>query len=279
MYQLNSAKDSRGDEQLFMEEFNVNRAAIEAYKRQRGGDLEGAFQAITGKPWPEGRSVKMKGGAPQMTKDRTVKSVLGKYVAPIAAGALTAFTAGGVAPALAGLFHGGGVAGTAGAAGAAGTAGKAGLGALSRIGGVLGGVGSGISAASSAAGNVRRADLDTNVQGATAYEQQLMNRGQLERQQRQDALKDIYRQSVAANPNVSPYNPVGVRAQSPAYSTALQNVQQQGSERLQTAPQYGTNVVPALRPFKPTKPSTLETIGSWAGPIASTLGAFAERRA
>jgi hypothetical protein len=119
-YTLNSAKDSRGDEDQFVADFNKNFAAIEAYKRQRGGDYESAYQAVTGKSWPSGRSVKAKGGVGQMTKDRTVKSVLGKYVAPIGAGALTALTLGGAAPALAGLFGGGGAAGGAGAVGASG---------------------------------------------------------------------------------------------------------------------------------------------------------------
>jgi hypothetical protein len=172
-YAINSAKDSRGDEHLFMDRFTQNRAAIEAYRRQHGGDLEGAYRAVTGEAWPEGRSVKMSNGRPEMTKDRTFKSVMGKYVAPIGAGALTALTMGGAAPALAGLFGGGGAAGGAGAAaGAAGAgaagAGGAGLGLLSGgvlplgtglggaaaaggasaggIGGILGGIGSAIKA-------------------------------------------------------------------------------------------------------------------------------------
>lgn len=117
-YQINSAKDASGQEHLFMEMFNRLAPQIQAYKQQRGGDLEGAFQAITGTPWPEGRSVKLgRGGIPEMTKDRTVKSVLGKYVVPIAAGALTA---GFGIPA---LMAGGGAAAAGGGAGAAGAAG------------------------------------------------------------------------------------------------------------------------------------------------------------
>lgn len=107
-YTINSAKDSQGDEQLFLDAFNQNLPAIAAYKQANGGDLEGAFRAVTGTPWPSGRSVKMKGSAGEMTKDRTVKSVLGKYVAPIAAGGLIALTAGGAAPAVASMFGGGG---------------------------------------------------------------------------------------------------------------------------------------------------------------------------
>jgi hypothetical protein len=117
-YKINSGKDSQGDEQLFLDDFNKNRVAIDAAKRQFGGDLESAYQRVTGKPWPAGRSVKISGGRPIMTKDRTVKSVLGKYVLPAAAMALTAGGAAGLGP-LAGLF--GTAAGGAGTAAAGGS--------------------------------------------------------------------------------------------------------------------------------------------------------------
>lgn len=99
MYKINSASDSRGDEQVYMQEFQNLLPRIMQYKQEHGGDLEGAFQAVTGKPWPAGRSVKLHNGMPEMTKDRTVKSVLGKYVAPIGAAAAAAFVPG-LAPAL-----------------------------------------------------------------------------------------------------------------------------------------------------------------------------------
>ena len=83
-----------------MEVFNRLRPQIEGYKRQFGGDLEGAFQKVTGTPWPQGRSVKISGGMPQMTKDRTFKSVLGKYIAAPAAIGLTAAFAPGALPAV-----------------------------------------------------------------------------------------------------------------------------------------------------------------------------------
>ena len=136
-YNLNSARDSRGDEHLYVEDFNKNRAAIEAYKRQHGGDLEGAYRAVTGRPWPSGRSVKISNGRPEMTKDRTVGSVLGKYVAPIGAGALTALTLGGGAPVLAGVLGGGGTAGGAAAGGGAAMAGKGILSGIAKFGGAL----------------------------------------------------------------------------------------------------------------------------------------------
>lgn len=113
-YTINSAKDSLGNEQDFMDDFTRNQAAIEAHKRTRGGSYEDAYKAVTGKSWPKGRSVKVKDGRAEMTKDRTVKSVMGKYVLPAAAAALTGGAALGVGP-LAGVF--GGAAGGATGAG------------------------------------------------------------------------------------------------------------------------------------------------------------------
>lgn len=98
-YTLDSKKDSRGDEASFQNLYTQNKEAIDAYVRAHSGGKdprEAAFKAITGLDWPAGRGVNSKGA---MTADRTVKSVLGKYVAPIAAGALTA---GFALPALAG---------------------------------------------------------------------------------------------------------------------------------------------------------------------------------
>lgn len=88
-YRVGSGKDARKEkgftEQDFLDRFRKRQSEIEDYKNTHGGDLEGAYQAVTGEPWPSGRSVKIKNGVPQMTKDRTVKSVLGKYVVPAAA--------------------------------------------------------------------------------------------------------------------------------------------------------------------------------------------------
>ena len=116
-YNPNPMNANGVDERSFMDAFNQYRPAIEAYKQQHGGDLEGAFHAVTGNKWPDGRSVKIHDGVPVMTKDRTFKSILGKYVAPIAAGAAIAFVPG-LAPM---LGHALGIGG--GGAGAAGTSG------------------------------------------------------------------------------------------------------------------------------------------------------------
>lgn len=115
-YTINSAKDSKGDEDQYVALANTYAQQIYDYKAKHGGDFEHAFQAVTGKPWPEGRSLKMHNYQAEMTKDRTVRSVLGKYVAPIA-GAIAAPY---VLPAL--LGGGGAAAGAAGAAGGTGAA-------------------------------------------------------------------------------------------------------------------------------------------------------------
>lgn len=115
-YTINSAKDASGQEQLYMELFNRLAPQIQAYKQQHGGDLEGAFGAVTGTPWPSGRSVKLgKGGVPEMTKDRTVKSVLGKYVAAPAAIGATALFAPAALPAVGKALAGAALKGGAGA--------------------------------------------------------------------------------------------------------------------------------------------------------------------
>lgn len=115
-------KISSPEEQAYVDLLNQNDQAIWNVHKQRNIPLEDAFQIVTGKPWLEGRSIKFVGGTKgntgngfEVTKDRTVKSVLGKYVAPIAGGALAALTAGGALPGLAAMFGGGGGASAAGA--------------------------------------------------------------------------------------------------------------------------------------------------------------------
>lgn len=130
-YQLNSAKDAQGNEHLFMEAFNRLLPQIQQYKATHGGDLEGAFKGVTGVAWPEGRSVKLHDGVPEMTKDRTFGSVLGKFVAAPAALAATSIFAPGALPAVGKAVLGagkalGGAFGLGGGAGAGQTAGKVG---------------------------------------------------------------------------------------------------------------------------------------------------------
>jgi hypothetical protein len=157
--------------------FNAKLPAIQAYKTSRGVDYETAFQAVTGTPWPANRSVKLTKGKGEITADRTVKSVLGRYVAPIAAGAATALTLGGAAPTF-GLLGGGAGATGASAAGAGATgagitaagAGAAGAGAapsLFNLSNILqAGIGPGIYGVSSYFGN--RAAADANDRATQA---------------------------------------------------------------------------------------------------------------
>jgi len=130
---------AQGDEQLFLDDFRKNQAAIEAAKRQFGGDLEGAYQRVTGKPWPAGRSVKLSGGVPIITKDRSAKSVLGKVgqVAAIAAPIVAAPFTGGMSLAAIGALSGAAGAKLSGA-GWRGTLAGAGLGAIPGLGGAGG---------------------------------------------------------------------------------------------------------------------------------------------
>lgn len=134
-YHLNTAEDSKGDEHLYVIEFNKRLPEIKAYMKARGVSAEKAFQGVTGKPWPEGRSVELKRGDSVgfMTKDRTIRSVLGKGAIAAGAGVGGYFAA----PALASAASGGG-GGAGGVAGGASTAGAgSGVGAGSVGGGVL----------------------------------------------------------------------------------------------------------------------------------------------
>lgn len=139
-YKLNPMNANGVNEREFQDLYTKNRTAIEAWAKANPhvkDPREAGFQAITGQPWPSGRSVN---GSGQMTKDRTVKSVLGKYVAPIAAGVAAPF----ILPALLGGGAAGGAAAAGGGAGAAG-AGAAGAGTL---GAVTGGGATGLLASS-----------------------------------------------------------------------------------------------------------------------------------
>lgn len=105
-------------EQAALALFNAKRLQIVAYKNAHGGDLERAYQAVTGQPWPANTSVKIGGnGQGEITGDRTLKSILGRYVAPIGAAVATPF----VGPELFGLLGAGGGATAATTAAAATT--------------------------------------------------------------------------------------------------------------------------------------------------------------
>lgn len=225
-YTINSAKDSRGDEDQFVARFNQNLPAIQAYKQQNGGAWEDAYQAVMKQPWPEGRSVKLNNGQAEMTKDRTVKSVLGKYVAlpaGIAAGGYLA------APAIAGALGAGGAAAGGGvvggglgtgalAAGATipGAGMVSGVGGASLLGGgagsvlaglgktamskaASGGVSDAMSAASQSMASNRGAKTAGMLDEQDAFETQMLNR---EREKRR-AQAGAYRSSMVGNLNES----------------------------------------------------------------------------
>lgn len=239
---------------------------------------------------------------------------MGKIMSLVAAGVLTA----GAANAITGGAASGAATGSGGAAsplassataplastlpGAAststvvgGTAATAPVSTLGTIGGVLKkaepllhGMGKAVGDAATAAGQ-NRLDQEhlaltangQNILGQSSFEQELMNRAHTEADQRKDALKDVYRASYAKNATAGPYNPRGIRPQSPEYLAALGNLESQGSARLATGAQYSTNAMAPLAPYTPvpvnnvqgatgTKKGTLETIGDWLSPALST---------
>ncbi len=107
-----------------------------------------------------------------------------------------------------------------------------------------------------------------------------MARAKKEQEDRKNALANIYRSSMAANPRVSPYNIVGAPKYSQDYLDALNTTANQGKEQINSPMQYGSSSLPPLVPYKPykpdTDPSTMQTIGNWLSPTLSTIGAIAK---
>ena len=158
----------------------------------------------------------------------------------------------------------------------------------------LKGVGSAINNADQAAGqnrlNQEGAGLQANnqnISGTTAFENELINRAKEDASQRSSALKDIYRQSYAQNPSVSPYNPAGAPKYSDAYKSALATLADQGTARLAQPSPYNLNTVAPITPYNPlnikdvpgstgTAPGTLAKVGEVAGPAVSVGSALAK---
>lgn len=135
-------------------------------------------------------------------------------------------------------------------------------------------LGRGISDATSAAGNTQRANADTTAGNQALYEQEMLNLARQEQTERRGAASDIYRQSRTENPRVSPFNTVGPSVQSPEYLALLKRLSTRGSETLAQPAQYSTKTIP--KPvFEPTRPSTLQNVGNWAGPALSTAALIA----
>ncbi len=125
---------------------------------------------------------------------------------------------------------------------------------------------------------------NTNITGQRSIEDELINRAKLENDQRQQGLKDMYRSNYFHNPAVSPYNP---RPQtfSPEFLAAMQNMSNQGADKVSTPMQYDTRNLPAIEPYKPytpppftppaqSKPGTMEKAGNWLGPTLSLIGSW-----
>jgi hypothetical protein len=176
------------EELAYLEAFRQHQAEIIAYKAQHGGDLEGAFQKVTGVPWPQNRSVKLTNGAPEITADRTFKSVMGRYVAPIAAGvaggfALPALLGGGAAAGAGGAASGAAAAGGAGAAGTAATVATAAGASKSvwdrlrdisgnpLVGTAVGAAGKALEGTAAGAAHNRGVELDANIENAKLKQQ------------------------------------------------------------------------------------------------------------
>ncbi len=189
-----------------------------------------------------------------------------------------------------------GAAGTAAEAaagtGTAGLAGKAltGLSTLGKIGGLLGGAANAVGAAGQAEGNnaldqeklALQANRD-NISGMTAYEQALMGRAHEEDAQRKTALKNVYMDSYAHNPNVSPFNTTGGPHYSQQYLQTIGDLSRQGGQKLSTPGQYDTNGMPVLNSYNPidprnvqgatnTKPGAINQVGNWLSPTLSIAG-------
>lgn len=109
-----SYQDKATPEELqYLALYNQHKDEIEALARREHGwkdPLEHAFKVVTGVDWPAGRGLKLTNGQAEITGDRTFKSILGRYVAPIGAAAATAFGVPGLFP---GLLTGGGATGGA----------------------------------------------------------------------------------------------------------------------------------------------------------------------
>lgn len=162
----------------------------------------------------------------------------------------------------------------------------------SRIAQLAGTAGSAINGAAQSAGQTQLTNAQLgltanqqNISGNSAFENELMNRAKLEQSQRTQAEKDAYRQNYLTNGPISPFNPVGRPATTPAYQTTINNLGNQGSQLLTNPAQYNPNAMPALKPYTTynpntmsgpggTMPSTTQQVAQWLGPTLSTIGAI-----
>ncbi len=142
---------------------------------------------------------------------------------------------------------------------------KPGLSTIDRVGSLLRDSSKAVGDMTTAAGNNR---LNENDARMTADTTNIINKG---RQETNDAAreaidrKNLYKASVARNPQVSPYNAKGVPALSPELMAGLSEMEKASLARLQAGRDPFT-------PYEPKGPSTLERIGNYASPAMSTIG-------
>ena len=231
-------------------------------------------------------------------------ALLGAIAMPAAAGVLGAFSsAAGAAGDLTGeatltstpitgvgSTAPGTIASAAGGSGAAGTSVSDATGILGKVGNLLKAGGQGIGGAANAAMNndleKTRLGLDANQQnisGEQAFINEQLAMAKEEAAQRSNAMRDVYRANFAANPTVSPFDPVGAPKLSPQYMSTVTNLGNQGSNLMNVAPKYNVAGMTPPTPYKPINPSDvmgatgnnpglLTKIGNWAGPAASIGG-------
>lgn len=144
---------------------------------------------------------------------------------------------------------------------------------------ILTGTGKTIGEATQAAGQNRLDRDEIARKSAADFENALMRRNQIEQGERANALDDVYRASWYQNRQAGPNNTRGITPMSPEYMDTLGGLSQMGQTVLEKQPQYSTYNAPPVEKFVPTDPSTMEKLGTWAGPILSIAGLFGKRRA
>jgi len=145
---------------------------------------------------------------------------------------------------------------------------------------ILGGAGDAVAGATDAAGKNRYTKDELSMQANRDYENALMGREGAEQKERNTALDNVYRNSWYTNRTAGPNNTRGITPMSQDYMATLGNLASQGNQVLANAPQYGMTspTIDPLKKFQPTDPSTMEKIGTYAGPILAILGALAGKR-
>lgn len=145
---------------------------------------------------------------------------------------------------------------------------KKGLSTYDKVNSVLGAGSDAIAKATNAAGQNRFDTEDRNYRAAALN----MQGEQQQIAADKDARANLYRASVAKNPQISEYNTRGIPAFSPEMMQGLSNFEK--AALLQSAQ------APERKPFVPYRPdldkSTLESIGDYAAPAMSTVGTISK---